>query len=197
MADSSQLLRVMLVDDDPVRAALVETSLSAAGIEVISIIATTSALLYQIEQLRPDVVLIDLQAPGRDILESLAVVNEHNPTAMVMFAGEDDPDYIEQAFRAGVSTYQLEGINPEKVKPVIDVALAQFRSFQTLKHKLKTTESELADQKSISRAKQLLIRYRGMEEHSAHQLLTRMAMENNLKLGDVARTVISTLQLME
>lgn len=193
----SQTLRVMLVDDDPVRASSVESSLQASGYEVMSVVSTSSALLYQIEQHRPDVVLIDLQVPGRDILESLAVVNEHNPTAMIMFSEDDDPDYIQQAFRAGVSTYQIEGLNPEKVKPIIDVALAQFRSFQSLKDELKSTQTQLADQKAISRAKALLIRQKKISEDQAHKMLTRMAMEHNLKLGDVANTVISTLSVAE
>ena len=183
----------MLVDDDADRAASVEESLRASGFEVLSIISTTSALLFQIEQHRPDVVLIDLRFPGRDILESLAVVNDHNPTPMVMFSREEDPDYIRQAFRAGVSTYLMDGIDPDKVKPIIDVALEQFRSFQALREELAMARSELADQKALLKAKSLLMRQKNIDEESAHRLLTRTAMDNNLKLADVARTVIATL----
>lgn len=181
------------MDDDADRASVVEESLRASGFDVLSIIASTSALLYQIELQRPDVVLIDLQFPGRDILESLAVVNDHNPVPMVMFCLEDDPDYIRQAFRAGVSTYLMDGIQPDKVKPIIDVAMEQFNAWQALRRELVSARLQLEDQKLLLRAKALLMQQRGLDEDAAHRLLTRMAMDNNLKLGDVARTVIATL----
>lgn len=186
-------LRVMLVDDDTGRAASVEEGLRASGFDVLSIIATSSALLYQIEQHRPDVVLIDLQFPGRDILESLAVVNDHNPTPMVMFSQEDDPNFIKQAFEAGVITYLMEGVYPEKVRQVIDVALAQFNAYQSLREELKFTRSELQLQKLMGRAKSLLIEHKHINEEEAHQMLNRLAMNNNLKLEEVAQTVIETL----
>lgn len=186
-------LRIMLVDDDAQRAAAVEQNLRASGAEVISVISSTSALLFQIEQHRPDVVLIDIRFPGRDILESLAVVNRHNPTAMVMFAEEDDPGYIQQAFAAGVSTYLMEGINPAKVKPVIDVALLQFRSFQALREELSATREQLETQKLVARAKALLMQQQRSSEEAAHKQMLQMAMDHNLKLGDVARMIISTL----
>lgn len=191
--NTAEPLRVMLVDDDHDRAARVESSLVNAGVEVMTIVSETSALLYQIEQQRPDVVLIDLNTPGRDILESLALVNRHNPVAMVMFAQEDDPDYIQQAIEAGISTYLVEGINPEKVKPLIDVALAQFRSFQSVRRELQDTKQALEDQQVINRAKALLIRQKELGEEAAHSMLRRMAMQHNLRLVDVARTVIGTL----
>lgn len=184
----------MLVDDDARRAAAVEQSLRAGGAEVISVLSSTSALLFQIEQHRPDVVLIDIRFPGRDILESLAVVNRHNPTPMVMFAEEDDPGYIQQAFAAGVSTYLMEGINPAKVKPVIDVALLQFRSFQALRDELSATREQLETQKLVARAKALLMKQQRSSEDAAHKQMLQMAMEHNLKLGDVARMIISTLK---
>jgi len=194
---ASKALRIMLVDDDPERAASVEAGLRASGFEVLSIISSTSALLFQIEQHRPDVVLIDIRFPGRDILESLAVVNRHNPTAMVMFTEEDDPAYIEQAFHAGVSTYLMEGINPDKVKPVIDVALLQFRSFQAIRDELTETREQLETQKLVARAKALLMKLKKLDEAAAHRQLLQMAMDNNLKIGDVAKMVIATLSLNE
>lgn len=187
----------MLVDDDPERAASVEAGLRASGFEVLSIISSTSALLFQIEQHRPDVVLIDIRFPGRDMLESLAVVNKHNPTAMVMFTEEDDPAYIEQAFHAGVSTYLMEGINPDKVKPVIDVALLQFRSFQAIRNELTETREQLETQKLVARAKAQLMQLKKLDEAAAHKQLLQMAMDNNLKIGDVAKMVIATLSLNE
>lgn len=190
-------IRVMLVDDHPSRAQLVEEHLKAAGFEVLSVISSATGLLFQIEQHRPDVVLIDLQSPDRDVLESLAIVNRHSPTAMVMFAEEDDPDYIRQAVEAGISTYLMEGINPAKVKPVIEVAMAQFKSFQELRQELDTARTQLQDRTLIEKAKGLLMLQKRISENEAHQLLTRLAMDNNQRLRDVAQTVIATLSSLE
>ena len=183
----------MLVDDDADRASAVEAHLQSSGFEVLSTIATTSALLFQIEQHRPDVVLIALQFPGRDILESLAVVNHHNPTPMVMFSQEDDPDYIQQAVQSGVSTYLMEGINPAKVKPIIDLAMAQFSSFQALRNELHSAQTKLESHSLVNRAKNLLMKHKKIDEDAAHRMMTRTAMDNNLRLQEVARTIISTL----
>ena len=187
----------MLVDDHPSRAQLVEEHLKVAGFEVLSVISSATGLLFQIEQHRPDVVLIDLQSPDRDVLESLAIVNRHSPTAMVMFAEEDDPDYIRQAVEAGISTYLMEGINPAKVKPVIEVAMAQFKSFQGLRQELDTARTQLQDRTLIEKAKGLLMLQKRINENEAHQLLTRLAMDNNQKLRDVAQTVIATLSSLD
>ena len=142
---NNKAIRVMLVDDHAERARLVEEHLIAAG------------LVFQIEQHQPDVVIIDLQSPDRDVLESLAIVNRHSPTAMVMFAHEDDPDYIREALAAGISTYLTEGLNPARVRPVIEVAMAQFRSFQTLRDELISTRTEMEDRTLIEKAKGLLM----------------------------------------
>lgn len=182
----------MLVDDDATRVAAVEAKLRDSGYDVVSIISETSALLFQIERHRPDIVLIDLRFPGRDILESLAVVNQHNPTPLIMFTEEDDPSYIRQAFEAGISTYMTEGLNPAKVKPVIEVALAQFSSFQAMRSALEETRHELETQKRINKAKALLMKYRRISEEAAHKTMLQMAMDNNLKLGDVAKMVLTT-----
>lgn len=190
---SAAALRVMLVDDDATRAAAVEEALAASGFYVLSIVSATSALLYQIEQQRPDVVLIDLAFPGRDILESLAVINAHKPIPMIMFSQQDDAEYIGLAFKAGVNTYITEGVNPEKVRPIIDVALAQFRAYQNLRDELETVRNELQSTQLVARAKALLIQHRGISETQAHKLLHRLSMVNNLKLAEVARNVIAAL----
>lgn len=190
-------IRVMLVDDHADRAQRVEEHLQAAGFDVLSIISSAAGLLYQIEQQRPDVVIIDLQSPDRDVLESLAIVNHHNPTAMVMFANEEDPHYIREAFAAGISTYLTEGLNPARVRPIIEVAMAQFRAFQNLRNELHSARTELEDRTLIEKAKGLLMAQKRISENEAHQLLTKMAMDNNQRLRNVARTVVATLSAFE
>jgi len=190
-------IRVMLVDDHPDRAQLVEQGLVGAGFEVISIITSAAGLIFQIEQHRPDVVIIDLQSPDRDVLESLAIVNHHNPTAMVMFGQDDDPDYIRHAVAAGISTYLTDGINPSRVRPIIEVAMAQFRAFQGLREELISTRAQLESRTLVEKAKALLMSQKNINEDEAHQLLTKLAMDNNQRLRDVAHTVVSTLTAFE
>jgi two-component system, response regulator / RNA-binding antiterminator len=191
--DSGTSVRVMLVDDNPQRAQLVEDRLWASGFEVVSVIPSATGLLFQIEQHSPDIILIDLESPDRDVLESLSIVNHHNPKPVVMFTQEDDPEYINQAVNAGISTYMLGGINPEQVKPVIDVALAQFRSFHSLKSELTQTKNQLEDRKLIEQAKGLLMAHQKVSEEEAHRLLNKLAMDTNQRLPDVAKTVLATL----
>ena len=183
----------MLVDDNPERAQLVEERLWDCGYEVVSVIPSATGLLYQIEQHSPDVILIDLESPDRDVLESLAIVNHHNPRPVVMFTQEEDPEYINQAVNAGISTYLVGGINPEHVKPVIDVAIAQFRSFQALRDQLNSAKIQLEDRKLVEQAKGLLMAYQKLSEEDAHKLLNKLAMDNNQRLPDVAKTVLATL----
>ncbi len=191
--DQQTAIRVMLVDDQPARASIVEEQLKREGFVVLSVISSATGLLYQIEQQKPDIVLIDLQSPDRDVLESLAIVNQHSPTAMAMFTEQDDPEYIRQAVEAGISTYLMQDVHPERVKPVIDVAIAQFRSFQNLRQELAQTRNALEERAVIDQAKKLLIRQHRLDENAAHAMLRRLAMNNNQRLPDVARTVVATL----
>lgn len=183
----------MLVDDNPTRAQLVEERLWSSGYNVVAVIPSATGLLFQIEQHSPDVVLIDLESPDRDVLESLAIVNVHNPRPVVMFTEQEDPEYINQAVTAGISTYLVGGIDPEYVKPVIDVAIAQFKSFQSLRNQLNSTMTQLEDRKIIEQAKGLLMAFQKLSEEDAHKLLNKLAMDNNQRLPDVARTVLATL----
>ncbi len=196
-ATPQNAIRVMLVDDHPERAQLVEEHLIAAGFEVLSVITSATGLLFQIEQHQPDVVIIDLQSPDRDMLESLAIVNRHSPTAMVMFAQEDDPNYIREAVAAGISTYLTEGLNPARVRPIIEVAMAQFRHYQSLRDELHSARTQLEDRHLIEKAKGLLMAQKHINENEAHQLLTKLAMDNNQRLRNVAQTVIATLSAFE
>lgn len=183
----------MLVDDVPERAAIVENHLVAAGYEVVSRLPTTSGLLFQIEQHRPDIILIDLQSPGRDVLESLSVVNAHNPTPVVMFSEEEDPTFIKEAVDAGVTAYLMGNVEPNRVKPVIDVAIAQFKSFQSLRQALDTTQGHLESISVIAKAKNLLIKQHRFTEEQAHQQLRSLSMDTNQTLLQAAQSVVVIL----
>jgi len=186
-------VRVMLVDDLPERAAIVDSHLVAAGYEVVSRLPTASGLLFQLEQPRPDIILIDLQSPGRDVLESLSVINAHNPTPIVMFSEEEDPSFIEEAVDAGVSAYLMGSVDANRVKPVIDVAIAQFKSFQSLRKALNSTRDRLESLSVIDKAKSLLIKQHKLTEEEAHQQLRSLSMDTNQSMQQAAQSVISIL----
>ncbi len=194
MAHSSNNdVRVMLVDDHPQRAAMVEQTLKACGFDIVSILTSASGLLFQIQEHKPHVVMIDIESPDRDILESLSLINQHNPTPVVMFSNEDDPGFIRQAINAGVSAYMMEAINPEKVKPAIDVALAQFEMFQALRRQLSTTQQALDDKNILDKAKLLLMKHQKISEPEAHKNMRSLAMNNSQTIVDVAKNVIAIL----
>jgi response regulator NasT len=185
--------RVMLVDDLPQRSARVEAKLIQDGFEVISRLPSAAGLLFQIEQLKPDIILIDLQSPGRDVLDSLSVINDHNPTPVVMFSEEEDPGFIKDAVDAGVTAYMMGGVDTEKVKPVIDVAMAQFKSYQSLRQKLDTTRTQLDSLSVIDKAKRLLMDQQGISEDSAHKVLRNLSMDSNQSLPQAAKSVVQIL----
>lgn len=185
-----QKTRVMLVDDNPDRAQWVASSLCNNGFEPFVVSTDHVGLLREISDHLPDIVVIDMESPGRDLLESLAIVTRMNPTPVVMFSAEQDPDYINRAVESGVTAYMLGNIEPEKVKPVIDVAMAQFRNFQQLKQELDDTRSELVERRQIDQAKRLLMKTSNLSEDEAYELLRREAMKSRLRIVEVAAQVL-------
>ena len=190
---SNHSVRVILVDDRPKRAAMIEQAMNVSDFDVVSILSCVSGLLFKIQEHKPHVVVIDIESPGRDILENLSLIRQHNPTLVVMFSNEDDPEFIYDAINAGVSAYMLEDINPEKVKPVIDVAVAQFEMFQALRRQLRSTQQELNDKNTLDKAMRLLMKHQKISESEAHKNMRTLAMNNNQTLVDVAKNVIAIL----
>lgn len=187
-------IKIMLVDDHLERAASVEEKLTSAGFIVLCRLPTTTGLLHQIEQHQPDMVLIDLQSPGRDVLESLSVLSHHNPKPVVMFTEEDDPAYIEAAVDAGVTAYLMDELNPKRVKPIIDLAIAQFKSYQSLRQALDEAQRKLANQSIIEKAKVLLMKKHNIDENKAHKTLRTLSMDTNQSLPDAAKSVIELME---
>ncbi|HBD11341.1 MAG TPA: hypothetical protein DCZ13_04285 [Porticoccaceae bacterium] len=183
----------MLVDDQPDRAAMVESNLKALGFEVVSVLSTASGLLYQMQQLEPHVIMIDIESPDRDILESLALINEHNPLPVVMFSNHEDPEFIQQAVRSGVSAYMTETLNPAKVRPILEIAIAQFERFQTLRRELDSTQRRLDAREVIEKAKRLLMKQQNLSEEQAYKNMRTLAMNNSQSLAQIAENIIAIM----
>lgn len=189
-------LRVMVVDDAAERAEVVQWALRRAGHEVIAHVASTFDLHRRVIELKPDVIIIDTESPDRDTLENLSLVNRDAPRPVVMFTNDGDNRKIREAVRAGVSAYVVDGLAADRVRPIIDVAVARFEQFQALRRELEETEGKLADRKLIERAKGILMKSAKLGEEEAYRALRKQAMDRNLQLVEVARQVIAVSELL-
>lgn len=189
-------MRIMLVDDDPLRLAQVEQALCAAGHQVVLRLDTRADLLAEVRRHAPDVILIDVDAPARDTLESLNRISSDCPRPIVMFAGDGDGETIRRAVRAGVSAYVVDGLSAARLKPILDVAIARFHEHQALRRELDDTRTRLADRRDVDKAKALLMQRRSLSEDKAYEQLRRMAMDRGLKIGEAARVLLAAAELI-
>ncbi len=192
-----QGLRVLLIDENRGRAALLEQALSDAGYQVIARVITSDNLAHQVRQHQPDVIIVDLESPDRDTLEHMHSISRDQPRPIVMFAEDQERESIHKAIKAGVSAYIVDGLSANRVKPVMEVAIARFREYQALRDELTKTKITLEERKLIDRAKGLLMQRQGMDEEGAYQALRKIAMDRSQKLVEVARNVISVMELLE
>lgn len=188
---AATILRILIVDRDPARAAVLEQALADAGHRVVGRTADEGSLLQIVSDTQPDVVIVDMDAPGRDTLEDLREVGRDNPKPIIMFSNNRDGDYIRQAVQAGVSAYVVDGLSKERILPIVEVAIARFREFQALRRELAEVRVQLADRKIVDKAKGILIQRKGLTEEQAYALLRKTAMNRGLRIADVARTLLS------
>ena len=189
-------MRVLVVDESAERAEMLRAALLQAGYEVSAALTSPIALLKTIDELQPDVIVIDTDSPSRDVLEHLVVMSQHTPRPVVMFASDREPETIRQATRAGVSAYVVDGIESRRIQPIVEAAVARFREMQGLRERLAEANQRLDERKLIERAKGILMKARGLDEEGAYRALRRMAMDKNRRIGEVARNVIDMAELL-
>ena len=190
-------LRVMLIDQTPGRSAILNQALSDSGYLVVAQLEAGADILAEVQRVQPDIILIDMESPDRDTLEHLRVLNNDQPKPIVMFAEQSDEHTTEAAIRAGVSAYVIDGIEPKRLRSIMQVAIARFREFQALRQELAETRNKLAERKVIDKAKGLLMQQKGYSEDQAYQALRKLAMDRNQRMVDVARSVIAVIELLE
>ncbi|WP_027589790.1 ANTAR domain-containing protein [Pseudomonas sp. RL] len=190
------MLRILLINDTARHVGRLRQALSEAGFEVTAESGPTIDLPARVEALKPDVILIDSESPGRDVLEQVVMVSRAQPRPIVMFTDEQDPQVMRQAIRSGVSAYIVEGIQAQRLKPILDVAMARFDSEQTLRSELQVREAQLNERKRIEQAKGLLMKIRHCDEEEAYTLMRRQAMDRQQKLIQVAEQIIAMQALM-
>ena len=190
------MLKVAIVDEDPSRAALVAEGLRATGDVDALTIASTAHLMRNLVAFAPDVIIIDLDDPGRDVLEQMFEIGRLVERPVAMFvdrAGEGD---VERAIEAGVSAYVVDGLKPGRIRPVLDAAIHRYRAFARLRAELDETRTALADRRDVERAKALLMRRRDMDEDEAYRMLRDRAMKERLRMGDLARSILEADRLL-
>lgn len=183
--------KIMLVDQHPGRSAILEQALSDAGHRVVARVEPGRNLAREVQDSQPDIIIIDMEAPGRDTLEQMREVSRDNPKPIVLFSNNRDSEYIRQAVQAGVSAYIVDGLSRERILPIVEVAMARFSEFQVLRRELEDTRAQLADRKLVEKAKGLLMKHRGLSEDEAYQSLRKTAMARNQRIADVARTLLA------
>ena len=189
-------LRVLLVDDDPDRAANVRQALTKNGYDVVSQLSNPLALYDAMRIWTPDVVIVDTDSPSRDALEHIALISRDAPKPIVMFSADGSNDTIRDAVRAGVSAYVVDGLTAKRLQPILHVAIERFAAEQTLKAELAETKVALSERKLVDRAKGLIMKRETIDEEAAFRLLRKFAMDKGIRMGDAAQRMIDILSIV-
>ena len=190
------MLRILLVNDTPRHFGRLREGLEKAGYCVVGESSDAFLLPPQVAALQPDVIIVDTESPSRDALEQVCVVTQSVPRLIVLFPADSQGETIRAAIQSGVSAYIVEGLSEARLAPILQVAQARFEADQQLKTQLATAENRLAERKTIDRAKGLLMKHKGLDEHAAYAWLRANAMQNNLKLVEVAERVLAMADLL-
>lgn len=190
------MLRILIIDESRARAAELCAGLAMAGHQVAAVLPSALDLTAQIEKIKPDVILIETDSPSRDTLENLAVMDRDMPRPVIILTQDDDQALMRSAFKAGVSAYVVDKLDLERLKPVVDVAIAQFESHQALKQELAAATKKLSERKVVEKAKGILMKTRGLDEDQAYAALRKLAMERAQPLGKVAGDLVEMAKLL-
>ena len=189
-------LRILIIDENVVRASILEDGLREAGHLRVSVVSNMRELLRQIVEADPDVIFIDLENPNRDVLEQMFQVSRSVRRPIAMFVDRSDTASIEAAIDAGVSAYVVDGLRKERVKPILDMTISRFNAFNRLRDELDRTRQALDDRKVIDKAKGILMKTRKITEEEAYALLRTTAMNESRRVADVAAGLVMASKLL-
>jgi len=189
-------LSIVVIEPDPERAAPIVDGLREIGDHDIRIISEETGLARHIAEFRPDIVLIDLANPSRDVLEELALASGPTERPVAMFVDRSDEHLTRAAVEAGISAYVVDGLRPDRIKPILDAAIARFHMFQRMRAELATTRAALEERKVIDRAKAVLMKARGIDEEAAYALLRKTAMDQGKRVAEIAQQLVLAAGLL-
>uniref|UniRef100_Q07S65 Response regulator receiver and ANTAR domain protein n=1 Tax=Rhodopseudomonas palustris (strain BisA53) TaxID=316055 RepID=Q07S65_RHOP5 len=190
-------LKIVIVDESPVRAAILKDGLSEAGITQVLHIEATTNLLARIYEIDPDVILIDLADPSRDMLEQMFQVSRIVKRPIAMFVDQSDTASIQASVDAGVSAYIVDGLKKERMKHILDLCISRFNAFSKLQDELDRAKTALDDRKVIDRAKGILMKAKSLTEEQAYVLLRTTAMNEKKKIVEIAQSVITASEMLK
>jgi response regulator NasT len=193
---SASSLSILVIDENRIRAAIIESGLREAGHERVTVVNGIKGLAAEVEALRPDVIVIDIENPQRDVMEHLFQLTRSVDRPIAMFVDRSDTASIEAAVEAGVSAYIVDGLRKERVKPILDMAVSRFNAFSRLQRELADVKSALEERKLIERAKGILMQTRQFSEEAAYALLRQTAMNEKKKMSDIAQSVVTAAALL-
>ena len=189
--------KIVIVDESPIRAAILEEGLREAGYTSVAHISEMQSLLSRIYALDPDVIVIDLENPSRDVLEQMFQVSRAVRRPVAMFVDQSDAASIQASVDAGVSAYIVDGLKKERLKSILDLCISRFNAFAKLQDELDRAKSALEDRKVIDRAKGILMKLKGLTEDEAYVLLRSTAMREKKKIGEIAQSILTASELLK
>lgn len=189
--------KILIIDENPLRTAIIEDGLREAGHVNVSTIKETQNLLSRIVGIDPDVIVIDLESPNRDVLEQMFMVSRMVKRPIAMFVDQSDSDSIRDAMIAGVSAYVVDGLKKERVKHILDMCISRFHVFSRMQEELQEAKTALADRKLVDRAKGILMDAKGLTEQQAYVMMRNAAMNEKRRLSDIARAVITAAEMLK
>lgn len=190
-------LKILVVEPEAAKARDIIDALKDGGWLDVTVIASAGALVRTLKQQDPDIVLIDLANPDRDTLEHLSLVSNAKSRPVAMFVDHTDETMTQAAISAGLSAYVVNGLQKDRIKPVLETAIARFRMIEKMQSELDAAKRALSDRKTIDRAKGLLMRARQISEDDAYNLLRKTAMDQGRKVIDVAAALVTAADLLQ
>jgi response regulator NasT len=189
--------KIAIVDENPIRAAILEEGLREAGFTAVERVGEMNNLLARIYQIDPDVILIDLENPSRDVLEQMFQVSRAVRRPIAMFVDQSDAASIQASVDAGVSAYIVDGFKKERIKSIIDLCISRFNAFAKLQDELDRTRTALEERKVIDRAKGILMKAKSLSEEEAYVLMRSTAMREKKKIAEIAQSIITASELLK
>ena len=190
-------MKIAVIEKDRDRALMIVDGLREAGDFDVTVVGDDPGLAQRLSEIGPDIVLIDLANPRRDVLEEMALAAAPMERPVAMFVDRTDEGITRAAIEAGMSAYVVDGLRKERIKPVLDAAIARFHMLARIRSELETTKAALAERKTIDRAKGLLMKAKGLSEDEAYALLRKTAMDQGRRIGDVAAALVTAADLLK
>jgi two-component system, response regulator / RNA-binding antiterminator len=206
----SQSLRIVVIAPDSLapeapdlraieqaeRSRQLRISLLENGYNIVAVLPTDAFLGERITQLQPDMIVVDAESAARDALEHVVVATRDQRRPIVLFTNDEDTRHVPDAVAAGVSAYIVAGLAPERIRPILEVAMARFHHEQRLRRELADARTELQERKVIERAKGILMERQALSEQEAYEKLRKTAMDKGLKLREVAQRILDVAELL-